>query len=82
MTPTGAVCSVDRRAGGTNTRTPTTDTTSSPPHHASTHQPWWPIGVPISRPRSVSITGVTGWWRATPCSHDGSVSTGTNAELR
>ena len=40
-----------------------------------------PTGVPSSSPRSVSMTGVTGWCSAKPCSHAGIVSTGTNALL-
>ena len=40
-----------------------------------------PTGNPSSSPRSVSITGVIGWCCANPWSHDGIVSTGTNALL-
>ena len=52
-----------------------------PAHQASADPRVEPTGVPSSRPRSVSMTGVTGWCAAKPCSHDGIVSTGTNALL-
>jgi hypothetical protein len=38
-----------------------------------------PLGVPISRPRSVSMTGVTGWLSAKPRRTAGIVEVGTNA---
>ena len=38
-------------------------------------------GAPVSKPRTASIIGVSGWCWATPCSHGGSVSTGTNPLL-
>src|ERR1700754_4477661 len=38
-------------------------------------------GPPVSRPRIVSITQVTGWLAANPWSQDGSVRVGTNALL-
>ncbi len=37
-----------------------------------------PIGVPISSPRSVSVTDVKGWQRANCCSPSGIVVVGTN----
>src|SRR6185503_3759619 len=58
-----------------------TEITRMPPHQASACQGLLPTGAPSSRPRSVSMTGVTGWWLAKPCSHDGIVSIGTNALL-
>ena len=40
-----------------------------------------PIGVPVSSPRTVSITGVIGWFSATARSHGGMVAVGTKALL-
>ena len=40
-----------------------------------------PTGRPSSRPRRVSMTGVTGWLAAKPCSQPGMVSIGTKALL-
>jgi hypothetical protein len=53
-----------------------------PPNQASASQPLAPIGVPCSRPRTVSMIGVTGWLSAIARSPAGIVSVGTNALLR
>ena len=45
-----------------------------PVHQAMASDALSPIGVPISSPRSVSITGVAGWCSAKPCSHEEKVS--------
>ena len=58
-----------------------TDAMRIPPHHATACHPLAPVGVPSSRPRRVSMTGVAGWWLAKPCSQAGIVRTGTKALL-
>ena len=48
-------------------------------YQASARQGADPTGVPSSSPRTVSMTGVTGWCSAMPWSQVGMVSMGTNA---
>src|ERR1043166_6766745 len=38
------------------------------------------LGPPMVRERAASTTIDTGWFSAQPCSHDGIVATGTNAD--
>src|SRR5262245_66397506 len=52
-----------------------------PTHHESAVHALSPTGVPSSRARTVSMTGVTGWYRAKPCSQPGMGAIGTNALL-
>jgi hypothetical protein len=60
----------------------TNEQVSRPTHQASAIQPVLPIEVPVSRPRTVSITGVIGWFSLTACRNDGMVFVGTKALLR
>ena len=52
-----------------------------PPHQASACHGRAPAGVPSSRPRRVSTTGVMGWFVAKPCSQAGMVWMGTKVLL-
>src|SRR5680860_1620459 len=49
-----------------------------PMHQATAMTPLLPIGVPISRPRTVSMIGVNGWYSANQRSPAGIDSVGTN----
>src|SRR5215475_10497542 len=49
-----------------------------PTHQAMASQPLWPIPLPSRRPRSVSITGVNGWYSANQRNAVGIESVGTN----
>src|SRR3954452_21585218 len=40
----------------------------------------WAVGPPMVRARAALTTTDTGWFLAQPCSHEGIVATGTNAD--
>src|SRR3954452_10487660 len=48
--------------------------------HANALITYSDVGPPIVSARAASTTIDTGWFSAQPCSHDGIVATGTNAD--
>src|SRR2546421_10431429 len=53
-----------------------------PAHHAAARTALFPIGVPSSSPRTVSVTGLTGSYRANHRRPAGIDAVGTNPLLR
>src|SRR5262245_58997737 len=51
-----------------------------PTIHANASSTYFAVGPPIVSARAASTTIDTGWFSAHPCSHDGMVATGTNAD--